>query len=129
MTNPFETFATEYRIEMTVNPGPSRREGWDVGAHHYYIRLATNLGTVQLTYSMGSGLKGGPTLAAVLESVQLDCSSVYGRDFEEWCGDFGYDTDSRKALATYSECVAISAEMETMLGPVGFDAFMELRAE
>lgn len=44
-----------------------------------------------------------PHVAGVLHSIISDSSSVE-QSFANWCGDFGYDTDSRKAYATYEAC-------------------------
>ena len=46
-----------------------------------------------------------PCAASVLNSLLLDSDSV-GQSFANWCGDFGYDTDSRKAFDTYESCQA-----------------------
>lgn len=44
-----------------------------------------------------------PHAADVLHSLILDMLTV-GQSFEVWCGGFGYDSDSRKALATHRSC-------------------------
>lgn len=44
-----------------------------------------------------------PHAADVLHSVVMD-SSACEQSFSDWCGEYGYDTDSRKALATYEAC-------------------------
>jgi len=44
-----------------------------------------------------------PHPAGVLHSLILD-SSASSESFNSWCDNFGYDTDSRKALATYELC-------------------------
>jgi hypothetical protein len=44
-----------------------------------------------------------PTLDGVLYSLILD-SEACSMTFAEWCGEFGYDEDSRKAMATYLAC-------------------------
>jgi hypothetical protein len=44
-----------------------------------------------------------PSPADVLQCVLSDAEAC-GQSFESWCGDFGYDTDSRKAFATYEAC-------------------------
>jgi hypothetical protein len=44
-----------------------------------------------------------PHAADVLHSILLDSSAV-GQSFADWCSDYGYGTDSRKALATYEAC-------------------------
>lgn len=49
-----------------------------------------------------------PHAASVLYSLILD-SAAAGQSFADWCADFGYETDSRKAFATYEAC-QISAD-------------------
>ena len=44
-----------------------------------------------------------PKLDDVLHSLVMD-SSASEQSFDDWCGEFGYDTDSIKALATYMDC-------------------------
>lgn len=44
-----------------------------------------------------------PHAADVLYSVIMD-SSACEMSFADWCGGFGYDADSRKALSTYEAC-------------------------
>lgn len=46
-----------------------------------------------------------PILADVLHSLMLDGGPHFNHEnFEDWCGNFGYDSDSRKAEATYNIC-------------------------
>jgi hypothetical protein len=42
-----------------------------------------------------------PLPVDVIQSLLMDAT---GESFEEWCGNLGYDTDSRKALATWEAC-------------------------
>ena len=46
------------------------------------------------------------TAAQVLGSVAQDCRGPYvdRQSFEDWCSEYGYDTDSRKAEATFRAC-------------------------
>jgi hypothetical protein len=44
-----------------------------------------------------------PTQASVLYSLLLD-SSAAEMPFVDWCDDYGYNTDSRAALAIYEAC-------------------------
>ena len=44
-----------------------------------------------------------PPIAGLLHSLILD-SEAAEQTFNSWCSEFGYDTDSRKALATYEAC-------------------------
>lgn len=44
----------------------------------------------------------GPSFYDILACVASD--SHYDMAFEEWCSELGYDTDSRKAYATWERC-------------------------
>ena len=44
-----------------------------------------------------------PEIDDVLYCLVMDCSAC-DMSFDDWCFDFGYDTDSRKALETYLTC-------------------------
>lgn len=46
-----------------------------------------------------------PKAASVLYCLISDASASE-MSFDDWCGEFGYDTDSRKALETYMACQA-----------------------
>lgn len=43
-----------------------------------------------------------PTLYDVLTSLKADVTN--GETFEDWCGNYGMDTDSRKAMDLYLAC-------------------------
>jgi hypothetical protein len=51
-----------------------------------------------------------PTLSDVLYSLLSDGEAA-GQTFEEWAGGLGYDTDSRKAEATYRQCDEIGRKL------------------
>lgn len=51
-----------------------------------------------------------PTAGSVLYSLLLDASGA-DENFFDWCSNYGYDTDSRKALATYEACCIIRKDV------------------
>lgn len=56
-----------------------------------------------------------PKAATVLHCLCYDAEC--GSDtFEEFCGNLGYDTDSRKALKTYLACQEIGSKLRQLLG-------------
>jgi len=61
------------------------------------------IGGVSFDYKTGEGIKSTPEACEVLAAYCRD-----GRDadcaYGDWCSDFGYDEDSRKALETYLAC-------------------------
>lgn len=53
-----------------------------------------------------------PNVADVVASACRDYMSAnQAGDFESWCGEFGYDTDSRKAESIYRACIEISGKL------------------
>lgn len=51
-----------------------------------------------------------PEVASVLHSLILDAQGAE-QPFDYWCDEYGYDQDSRKALATYDACCAIRRQV------------------
>ena len=56
-----------------------------------------------------------PKLVDVLYSLISD-SSVIDFTFEEWCGEFGYDIDSRKAEHIFRACSKQGKQIRKLLG-------------
>lgn len=54
-----------------------------------------------------------PEAAGVLYSLLLDASGADG-NFLDWCDAYGYDSDSRKALATYEGCCVSRAQLHKL---------------
>lgn len=90
----FEYFTgTGHRVLPTVNGRPMRPMSWD---------------NVQSPRELARWKEKNvkpviPPLAGLLYSLVMDGSAAR-QTFAEWCADLGYDTDSRKALATYEAC-------------------------
>jgi hypothetical protein len=65
---------------------------------------------------MGSGgycVAQTPALRDVLHTLMLDMNGT-DQSFEEWAGEYGMDTDSRKAEATYRACQEIARTMRRL---------------
>jgi len=67
-------------------------------------------------FSMGDGYNGAkPTVDTVLDCLASDASGA-DETFEYWCGNFGYDTDSRRAEKTYKAVQRQTAKLRAFLG-------------
>ena len=55
-----------------------------------------------------------PTAASVLYSILLDGSAI-DMSFHDWCGDYGYDTDSISARSTYDACCVTGVKLRSLL--------------
>ena len=97
----------------------------------YSLTITNARGDVwnNVAYEVGSGLtydKRGrtvhPTVADVLNSLTLDASCVEYLSFGDWCDEFGYDTDSRKALEMFIACGETASNISRMFTPVELEA-------
>lgn len=66
-----------------------------------------------------------PRSASVLYSLFFDSSSAE-QNFHDRCGDFGYDTDSIKAQATYNACCEVLTKMRGFFTGTERTALQEL---
>jgi hypothetical protein len=63
-----------------------------------------------------------PLLRDVLHSLVLDAGAIDYACFEDWASEYGYETDSIKALRMYETCRDIGLKLRTMLGSAGIAA-------
>jgi hypothetical protein len=93
-----------------VNENFKNSDGWT-------CTLRYNGKQYTFPYYNGYGHRGAePTLDEVLESLFLDADSYNNYDFEEFCSEFGYDSDSRSAKGIYNQCGKISKNLERLFG-------------
>ena len=85
--------------------GNIQKKEWDYQEVKRYAVTLTNKKTRQemrMDFFQGIGHKFSPLPFDVLHCIRMD--DTQGEIFADWCGNFGYDTDSRKALDTYLQC-------------------------
>lgn len=86
---------------------------------NYKVKLrAKELGTMRLYFSKGFGHQGQPPeLDEVLECLASDAAGIENSgSFEGWCGEYGYDTDSRRAARTYNNTERQADRLKQFLG-------------
>jgi hypothetical protein len=66
-----------------------------------------------------------PALDAVLYCLVMDANVLNSAGFEDWASEYGYDTDSRSAEATYRGCLEIALKLQAMLGAAGMAKLAE----
>lgn len=97
---------------------------WNVGAPGYDCGPKPRPGTMLYAQWMESAKPQTPHPADVLHSLIAD-SSATGQSFADWCSDFGYDTDSRKAFATYEACQQNADKLARLFDRVAREALIE----
>lgn len=130
-----ETFVRKNRIELTseyanCNPnmdGSADMDNYKVtltrreytGKHSGARKDGTAIVARMTTYfSKGIGHHGAePTAEEVLECLASDAAGIEnGGSFDDWCSEYGYDTDSRKALKVFKACEHSAARLRRFLG-------------
>lgn len=66
-----------------------------------------------------------PDVCSVMHCLVLDADVIDAGGFENWAADHGYDTDSRKAEATYRACLDTALKLRTGLGSDTLSALRE----
>jgi hypothetical protein len=93
---------------------------------NYKVTLRRGSRRMTLHFSKGIGHHGAePEAAEVLDCLSSDASGIEnGSGFEDWCGEYGYDTDSRKAEKTYKVCARQAAKLRVFLGDELYDQLL-----
>lgn len=93
-------------------PGEDGQTVWNV----YIYDQSGILHSEPIRYTMGSAYAGkSPKLVDVLYSLVRDAGLVrHGQTFEDFCGELGLDTDSRRAEASYNDCVGEWQLLQTL---------------
>jgi hypothetical protein len=121
-------FVAKHTVSMFVeawdrNPNMGD-DDWSRTASHWRCLLRCGKRTMTVYFSQGSAHTNPPTVDEVLDSIASDARGVVEQDFRDWCGDYGYDTDSIKALKTFKACQKIADKLRRFLP--SFAAFAEL---
>jgi hypothetical protein len=85
------------------------------GSRHWRCTLRCGHRRMTVYFSQGPAIEREPTVEDVLDCLASDagCAST----FEDWCAEFGYDSDSRKAEQTYRLIREQSEKLAALLGP------------
>lgn len=115
----YQQFAKKHNVTLEARHKGQRTE--KMGDHKvnqdiWACTLLHNGAAYDFPFYVGVGQKGKtPTVDEVLYCLASDAQST-DESFEDWCGNLGYDSDSRKALATYEACARCATELERLLG-------------
>jgi hypothetical protein len=122
-------FIAKHGITMFVEsvdsvPHRDMDEDWNRTANHWRCLVRKGQSRMTIYFSQGSAYVNPPTLADVLNSVALDSAGFENAgDFREWAGEYGYDSDSIKALKTFKQVKRQAEKAKALLGD---DAYREL---
>jgi len=106
------------------NPSLSVDDDWARTATHWKCVIRKGRARMTVHFSQGSAVAREPTLEDILDSLGSEAGGyLNARGFEDWAGEYGYDTDSRSAERTYR---AIGSQVDDLRRLLGEDALQEL---
>lgn len=84
-------------------------------ADKWRVTISRNGARMQVPFTQGAGFGGKPpTVDTVMESLVLDARGGE-EDFDDFCSEFGYDVDSRKAHGVWKACQSIRERLPKVL--------------
>jgi hypothetical protein len=103
------------RLKRVNDLGMQRDDdGWDHFAWSVWVenwRGTDEPTQYAFPYRMGLAHTRKPTLVDIMAALLSDASCVVDRDFEEFCSDLGYDTDSVRAKVLYDTIIVNNAKL------------------
>jgi hypothetical protein len=92
----------------------------DDGWYHYPYRVTLSRkghGSMRLTWRQGTAHTNDPNVVEVLDCLASDAAGfVNAQGFEDWCSEYGYDSDSRKAEKIYRAVERQTDSLRRVLG-------------
>jgi len=115
-----KTFISRHKItfaydEVCNNPNMDNFNG-----NHFWCELEYRGKLFGAYYSKGKGLDFTPTAVEFLDCLLSDANGDLS-SFENWCDDYGYDKDSRKALKTFKLIKRQTNKLKKFLGADNFN--------
>ena len=113
---------------MTVSQSRSKAANreWCREATHWKVTFSYEDKEFETFYSMGSGHLGAePDLEDVLNCLAMDCRMAEFAFFEDYCNEFGFDSDSRKAEKSWNIVRDQRTKLQEFFGDK-FDEFLLL---
>lgn len=111
---------TRRKLAMTVkdakaNPNMAN----SANMNHWTCRISNDAAySMYVVFSLGSAHGSRvPEISEVLNCLASEAAGVENaRSFEEWCGEYGYDTDSRHAERIYKTCQEQADDLKSLMG-------------
>lgn len=108
------------QVTITSEYGRTRKpwdqyDEWQKEAHPYRVRMRYKGRSLTVDFWMGQAHTAEPDAEGVLDCLLSDASAGE-QDFHEFCSEFGYDEDSRKAEKVWKACKQTAPKLRRFLG-------------
>lgn len=111
ITRTLAPMPADYYTSRPEIPAPDSADvDWRRNAHSYVATLHFETRTLETPFYTGTGWTETPSAVDILENLTIG-ADIAGEGFEEWCADFGYDIDSRRAYAQWEHAKRVNGEL------------------
>jgi hypothetical protein len=109
-----DAFIARHGIRATVKEVGTRRDAteWPVGSRHFRATLHCGKRRMTAPFSQGPGVGSEPDTDTVLNAVASDASCADWQSFEDFCSEFGYDTDRGRFRAVRRDQVGANSPLQ-----------------
>ena len=119
-------FIRQHEITMSAHPADANPNmigygRWD----HWRCTLQCGHREMTVYFSQGPAICREPTAEDVLDCLAMDASGL-GGSFEDWCAEFRYDTDSRRAERTFQVIEKQSKQLQRLIGTAAYETLLQL---
>lgn len=98
--------------------GVRNSDGWQHHEWNTWLYVdGSKVCVYECTYSKGMAYSYDDAPSPLEIIVSMHHAGEMSGSFEEWCSEFGYDEDSRKAYAIWEECVKAGAVYAQVFTP------------
>ncbi len=95
------------------------------GSRHWKVVLRRPGHQMTVLFSTGPGFGGAPNAEDLMDCLGSDAAGYENvQGFEEWAGDFGYDTNSREAEKTYQTVKSQTTKLYKFLPVNAYDKLL-----
>jgi hypothetical protein len=91
------------------------RDEWQRNANGYRVTFTYEGRKLSTDFWQGSAITSDPEANSVMECLVSDATAG-AETFEDFCSDFGYDTDSRRAEQTWKACRQMANQLRHLFG-------------
>lgn len=102
------------RADVTYGLEPAP-DGFAPGSSSWRVTLRYQGRRLTVPFYQGPAIEREPSAADVLSCIISDARAGE-QEFEEFCSEFGYDSDSRKAEKTWRACASMAPKVRSLLG-------------
>lgn len=103
-------------LSADIHHGAPFHDDWP-DANPYTITIHYQRRAMTVPFYTGPAWSREPDLDDVMECLRSDAAGVINAScFEEWADDLGFDSDSRRAEATYRQVQRQTEELRRLLG-------------